>query len=182
MLPIPVVGVIRPGARAAAELTRSGRIGVLATDGTVASGAYGHAVRDIYAEAVVVERSASWLVPMIEEGRPARTAVAVQLAPTLTELRNEEIDTLILGCTHFPIIRDIFDLEAGPEIAIVDSAVTTAHEVAHLLDALGLQARGTPDHRLLVTGPAEAFERRARAMFRASPRIETVQLAFDLVP
>lgn len=181
-LPVPVVGVIGPGARAAADLTRNGRIGVLATDGTVASGAYGNALRRIDPGLTPVERSASWLVPMIEEGSPARTAVALQLAPTLTEMREQRIDTLILGCTHFPIIRDIFDAEAGPGIAIVDSAVTTAREVKWLLDELDLHAAGEPEHRLLVTGPAEAFAQRARAMFRASPPIETVDLALDPVP
>jgi glutamate racemase len=175
--PFPVIGVIEPGARCAARTTRSGRIGVIATDGTVRSGAYSIAITGHLPGATVVERSASWLVPLIERGALARTEVAVRLAHTLTELRDHRIDTLILGCTHFPIVRDIFEAGAPAGTLVLDSAATTVEEVEHVLGRLDLQASGPPLHRLLVTGPAEAFAERAQAMFRASPQIETVSLA-----
>jgi len=180
--PFPVVGVVSPGAQAGVSLTRRGRIGVVATDGTVASGAYRSAVVELLPEAFVLERSASWLVPLIERGPFARARVAEELAPMLAEMRAEQIDVLILGCTHFPIVRDIFELEAGPDVTILDSAETTASEVRRLLRELDLEAAGPPVHRLLVTGPAEAFTERAQAMFRASPVIETVNLELDPVP
>jgi glutamate racemase len=174
--PFPVLGVIDPGAASAVRLTKSGRIGVIATDGTVASGAYRNAVLERLPSAEVVERSASWLVPLIERGSLARMMVARELAPTLAEMRELDIDTLILGCTHFPLVRDIFEAEIGPKVTVVDSAVTTASEAQDLLDALDAHATGEPTHRLLVTGPAEAFAERSQAMFRASPQIETVEL------
>lgn len=177
----PVLGVVDPGAAAAVRLSMSGRIGVIATDGTVASGAYRDAVLERLPSAHVEERSASWLVPLIERGALARLTVARELAPTLNELRESGIDTLILGCTHFPLVRDIFEAEIGPAVSVVDSAVTTASEADILLSALGAHAIGDPTHRLLVTGPAEAFSERAQAMFRTSPRIETVEFLADYV-
>jgi glutamate racemase len=174
--PFPVIGVIEPGARGAVQTTRSGRIGVVATDGTVRSEAYSIAIKAILPQATVMERSASWLVPLIERGALARTEVFLRLAQTLSELRDGGIDTLILGCTHFPIVRDIFEAGVVPGTIVLDSAVTTADEVARVLARLDLQGRGRAVHRLLVTGPAEAFADRAQAMFRSSPRIETVDL------
>ena len=180
--PFPVIGVIGPGARAGVRLTRTCRIGVVATDGTVSSGAYRSAILGALPDANVVERSASWLVPMIERGPLARARVAKELAPMLLDMRREGIDVLILGCTHFPIVRDIFEAEVGAEVTVIDSAVTTAQEVARLLRRLDMEGTGRPTHRLLVTGPAEAFAERAQAMFRASPIIETVDLELDPVP
>jgi glutamate racemase len=177
----PVLGVVDPGASAAVRLTTSGRIGVIATDGTVASGAYRDAVLERLPTAHVEQRSASWLVPLIERGALARATVARELGAALTELRASKIDTLILGCTHFPLVRDIFEAEIGPSVSVVDSAVTTASEADAVLSTLGAHADTNPTHRLLVTGPAEAFSERAQAMFRASPRIETVEFLPDYV-
>jgi glutamate racemase len=177
----PVLGVVDPGAAAAVRLSTSGRIGVIATDGTVASGAYRDAVLERLPSAHVEQRSASWLVPLIERGALARATVARELGATLTELRASNIDTLILGCTHFPLVQDIFEAEIGPSISVVDSAVTTASEADVLLSTLGSHADANPTHRLLVTGPAEAFSERAQAMFRASPRIETIEFLPDYV-
>lgn len=172
--PFPVVGVIEPGARAAAEKTRNGRVGVIATDGTTASGAYRDALLSVQPGLFVMERSASWLVPLIERGFPARGAVEARLMPVLSEFSRQHIDTLILGCTHFPLAGDIFSAGVGEGISVVDSATTTAARVRELLQAFGIEADGIPQHRLLVTGPAEAFAERTRAMFRVSPAIETV--------
>lgn len=174
--PLPVIGVIAPGAREAVRRSGSRRIGVLATDATAASHAYRDAILFEEPGAVVIERSASWLVPIVERGTLARAAAARDLAPVLAEMRDFGIDTLILGCTHFPLVRDVFEAEVGPDITIVDSVETTAREVASVLsnfDMLGSDAR----HRFLVTGPAEAFAERAQTMFRASPVIEPIDLA-----
>lgn len=179
--PFPVIGVIEPGARAAAHASESGRIGVVATHGTVASGAYSSAILRHVPAATVVERPASWLVPLIERGPLAWQRVARELAPTLLELRLLEIDTLILGCTHFPLVRDVFEAEIGPHVTVLDSAVTTAEEVARCLQDRGATATGPVGHRLLVTGAAEAFAERAQAMFRASPQIETLDFLPDFV-
>ncbi len=175
--PFPVIGVVQPGAREAARLTRNGRIGVIATDGTVASGAYTRAILECLPAAAVEERSASWLVPIIERGPIAHGSVVQTLTPTLDDLRGAGIDTLILGCTHFPLVRDIFAAGIGPDIVLLDSAVTTAEQITLELAGRGILAEGPAHHRLLVTGPAEAFAERVRAMFRSSRPIETVSLA-----
>jgi glutamate racemase len=172
----PVIGVVQPGAHAAARASKNGCIGVIATDGTIASGAYRSAVLSESPGATVIEQAASWLVPMIERGAIARNLVARDLLPAMERFRNEDVDTLILGCTHFPLVRDIFEMEAGPGIEVIDSAVTTAAEVAFRLHEYGLEGSGPPQHRFLVTGPAEAFAERAQAMFLTSPPIETVDL------
>jgi glutamate racemase len=131
--------------------------------------------------ALVEERGASWLVPLIERGALARDTVARELDPVLTDLRLQGIDVLILGCTHFPLVREIFEDGVGPGVSVVDSAETTAAEVCRVLDAFQLRSSGPALHRLLVTGPAEAFAERAQAMFHASPVIETVDLSLDPV-
>lgn len=178
----PVIGVVEPGAQEACRLTVKRRIGVVATNGTVASGAYTAAILRRKPDTVVVERPASWLVPILERGPLGRAAVAPELLPLLADLRDHDIDVLILGCTHFPLARDIFESEIGPEITVLDSATTTATEVGRVLRAFGLESRGPAFHRYLVTGPAEAFAERAQAMFRASPVIETVDLVLSEIP
>lgn len=177
--PIPVVGVIDPGAQAACAASHSGTIGVVSTDGTTASRAYTHAIHRIRPNARVLERGASWLVPMVEAGPVAREAVAERLLPVLRQLHDEGIDTLILGCTHFPLIRDLFAADVGPGVTVLDSAFTTAVSVANLLHTYGLTASGPVYHRFLVTGPAGAFTDRARAMFGHTPHVTVVDLPLN---
>lgn len=174
--PFPVIGVVEPGARAAAAVSTRGKIGVIATLGTVQSGAYRAAIARARPEADVVEHAASWLVPMIERGVVTHREVANRLSTPLAEFAARGVDTLILGCTHFPLVADIFASAAAPGTSIVESATTTAAEVAAALARADALAAGDAYHRLLVTGPAEAFAQRARAMFRTSPPIETIDL------
>lgn len=173
----PVVGVVGPSAAEAVRRSERGRIGVIATDGTVASAAYTRAITRRRADAVVQERPASWLVPVIESGRTDESEILRRLEPIMTDMREAEIDTLILGCTHFPLLRHLFDMAAGPDITILDSATTTAQEARSLLEALDLQSITPSQHRFLVTGPAISFTERAAAMFHTYPSIETVDLA-----
>lgn len=170
----PVVGVIAAGAAAAARATRNGRIGVVATDGTVASGAYRRAIQISLPGAEVVQHAASWLVPVIEAG--TEEGIAPRLGGEMAALRRTGIDTLILGCTHFPLLRDRFAAAVGPGVTLLDSAGTTVMDVARLLREFSLEADGEPVHRVLVTGASTAFAARARAMFHASPAIETIGL------
>jgi glutamate racemase len=172
----PVVGVIAPAVDRALQVTARRVIGVVATNGTVASRAYRDEIQRKRPEITVIERSASWLVPIIERGMLARSTVAEGLAPVLAELMDAGIDTLILGCTHFPIVRDIFERGVGPDVTILDSAATTALEVRGLLRELELSSQGAATHRLLATGEVAAFAERAQAMFRSSPLIEAMEL------
>jgi glutamate racemase len=171
---VPVIGVISPAVEEALRVSERQVIGVIATDGTVSSGAYREEFRRRRPAASILERSASWLVPIIERGLLARSTVEAGLAPVLAELGRGGIDTLILGCTHFPIVRDIFEAGVGPSVTVLDSAETTALAVQYALREQEIEAIGTPHHRLLATGDAAAFAERAQAMFRTSPSVEIV--------
>jgi glutamate racemase len=172
-LPIPVIGVIEPGAQAAAAVTR-GRVGVLATEGTVRSRAYTRAIHAIDAGIEVVESAAPLFVPLAEEGW-ANTHVAREVAEIYLEpLIDAGIDTLVLGCTHYPILRNTIERVAGGEVAIVDSAETTA---AWVLAAYPNAAGGAGVHTFLVTDAEERFRRiAAEFLSQEIERLEVVNL------
>lgn len=158
-LTIPVIGVIEPGARAAAART-AGHVGVIATEGTVRSGAYGNAIRAARPGTEVMEAACPLFVSLAEEGW-ANTYVARQVAEIyLKPLIDRGIDTLVLGCTHYPILRATIETVVGEEIAIVDSAETTAQTVRSKLLAIKEQAGGSsPVQHFLVTDAEERFQR-----------------------
>lgn len=136
-LDIPVLGVIEPGARAAVAQSRSGRIGVLATAGTVASGAYVRAIAAVDSRAEVFAQPAPLLVPLVEEGWLEGLVPDLAVRRYLEPVIARGADALLLGCTHYPLLRDCLDAQArelaGREISIVDSAGATAAELAQLL-------------------------------------------------
>jgi glutamate racemase len=153
-LEIPVIGVIEPGAQAAAARTK-GHVGVIATEGTVSSRAYTRAIQKINPSIEVIESAAPLFVPLAEEGW-ANTHVAREVAEIYLEpLLDAGIDTLVLGCTHYPILRSTIEHVVGDEVAIVDSAETTAKAVSRLASA----ANGEPTHLFLVTDAAERFRK-----------------------
>lgn len=154
LLDIPVIGVIEPGARAATEKTK-GRVGVIATEGTVNSRAYTRAIQKIKPSVEVIESAAPLFVALAEEGW-ANTHVAREVAEIYLEpLLDAGIDTLVLGCTHYPILRATIEHVVGDQVAIVDSAETTAKAVARLAPA----TNGEPSHLFLVTDAAERFRK-----------------------
>lgn len=156
-LDIPVLGVIAPGARAGVAASRTGRLGVLATAGTVASGAYSRAVAAADSRSEVFSVPAPLLVPLAEEGWVDGEVPEKVLERYLGELSTHAIDTVVLGCTHYPLFADLFRVHAprvcGRGTRVVDSAQATADELAQLLEARGLgAARSAPGElRLLVT-------------------------------
>jgi glutamate racemase len=155
-LKIPVIGVVEPGARAAVERTR-GRIGVIATEGTVRSKAYTKAIRLLDPKVEVIESAAPLFVSLAEEGW-ANTHVAREVAEIyLSPLMDAGIDTLVLGCTHYPILRGTIQQVVGEKIAIVDSAETTASSVKHAIGET--PSDGVPKHTFLVTDAEERFRR-----------------------
>jgi len=156
-LSIPVIGVVEPGARAAVKVTR-GHVGVIATEGTVRSQAYTRAIHALNPDIEVIESSAPLFVPLAEEGW-ANTHVAREVAEVyLSPLLDAGIDTLVLGCTHYPILRGTIEKVAGEKIAIVDSAETTAHSVRESLDG-DTPNDGEPEHHFIVTDATERFRR-----------------------
>ena len=156
-LNVPVIGVVEPGARAAVAATR-GRVGVIATEGTVRSQAYTKAIHAIDSSIEVIESSAPLFVPLAEEGW-AHTHVAREVAEVyLSPLIDAGIDTLVLGCTHYPILRATIQKVAGERITIVDSAETTAQSVRLALNGEA-PGKNRPEYQFLVTDATERFRR-----------------------
>lgn len=179
-LPVPVIGVIEPGARAAVEITR-GRIGVIATEATVRSGAYARAIREASPDVQIFEQACPLFVPIAEEGW-ANTRVAQEVAEIyLAPLLDAEIDTLVLGCTHYPLLKNTIRTVLGEAVAVVDSAETTAEALVDLLrsrDLLESEAKQEPpSHQFLVTDATERFRRVAEEFLdRRIEHLELVQI------
>ncbi|HEY8347675.1 MAG TPA: glutamate racemase [Symbiobacteriaceae bacterium] len=150
-LPVPAVGVVEPGARAAAAASATGRIGVVATEGTCASGVYPELIRKFRPDAVVVQQPCPILVTRAEEGVISGPAVRAEVERCLEPLLAAGIDTLVLGCTHFPHMRAVIADVAGPNVTLVDPGVATAQEVAARLAAAGQVADGGQGKRTFFT-------------------------------
>ena len=178
---VPVLGVVRPGAVAAAAATRSRRVGVIATTGTVDSGAYQAAIVEADPATHVTQLACPELVPMVEagivDGRRAESVLRAYLEPLLA---NEPgLDTLLLGCTHYPLLRAPIERIVGDGVAVVDSAFTTALATEDLLDALGARAPAgsTASYRVATTGSVEAFVGVARPLFgERLPAVESAEI------
>lgn len=156
-LTIPVIGVVEPGARAAVEKTR-GKVGVIATEGTVKSKAYTKAIHALDSSVIVIEAPAPLFVALAEEGW-ANTHVAREVAEIYLEpLIDAGIDTLVLGCTHYPILRGTIEGVVGDKVRIVDSAETTAAWVRRELPDAASGGE-EPQHHFLVTDAEERFRR-----------------------
>jgi glutamate racemase len=167
LAPLPVIGVIEPGAEAALKAAPDGPIGVIATEGTVKGGAYVRAIHAL-STAPVVQQACPLFVPMAEEGLtsgPIAEAVAHRyLDPLMASLPKPK--ALVLGCTHFPVLKDVIARAVGPEVKLVDSAATTAEAVARLLDARGLASRGrTGEHHFFATDAPDRFARVGEIFF-----------------
>ncbi len=167
LAPLPVIGVIEPGAEAALAVAPKGPIAVIATEGTVKGGAYVSAIHAL-SMAPVAQQACPLFVPMAEEGLidgPIAEAVARRyLEPLMARLPKPQV--LVLGCTHYPVLKDIIARVVGSEIALVDSAAITAAAVAKLLDQNGMAARGEPQaHHFLVTDAPDRFARVGEIFF-----------------
>ena len=163
-LDIPVLGVIEPGAKAAVAATRNGRIGVLATAGTIASGAYARAVSQLSTRAEVVGQPAPLLVPLAEEGWTEGEVPRLAVRRYVEPLARAGVDVIVLGCTHYPLLRKVIEDEVrariGTDAAVVDSAQASARDVREFLTTRGLtrEAAGGPGHvKLVVTDMPRSF-------------------------
>jgi glutamate racemase len=167
-LPVTVTGVILPGARAAIAKTRTGHVGVIGTRATIKSGAYERALRTLNPEVRVTARACPLLVPLIEEGWLENAITDEIIMQYLRPLLEEGIDTLVLGCTHYPLLRGAIARLLGDEIALVDSAENCASAVRELLIREKLCAAGATGGKLRValTDPPDNFLRVAREALR----------------
>jgi glutamate racemase len=163
-LPVPVTGVILPGARAAIAKTRTGHVGVIGTRATIQSGAYERALRALNPDVRVTARACPLLVPLIEEGWLQSAITDEIILQYLGPLLKDDIDTLVLGCTHYPLLRDAIARLIGDEIALVDSAENCALAVQELLlrENLGASKGNAGDLQVALTDPPDAFLRVAR--------------------
>ena len=132
---MPVVGVIKPGAEAAVALSTKKRIGIIGTIATVNSNAYTHAIRQIDKEVKVIAQPCPLFVPLAEEGWIDHPVTKMVAKEYLFPLKLEKIDTLILGCTHYPVLRRAIQSAVDPQVALIDSGEATAAEVERVLDA-----------------------------------------------
>ena len=141
-LDIPIIGVVKPGAKVAAASTRNGRIGVIGTESTVNSHMYSQLICSYQKDVKVYGKACPLFVPLVEEGwlgDPVTEQVAKRY---LDELLPKGIDTLILGCTHYPLLRPLIERLAGERVRLVDPAYETAHELGLLLEEKGIANRG----------------------------------------
>jgi glutamate racemase len=153
--PVPVLGVIEPGARAAVEATRTRRVGVIGTVGTIGSGAYDLAVRRKLADARVYAQSCPLFVPLVEEGWADHAAAVLIAREYLEPLHDMDVDVLILGCTHYPLLRTIVHDVMGEQVTLVDSAHETARDVGSLLHSRAiLHDPGSPASYTFIASDA----------------------------
>jgi glutamate racemase len=138
---VPIIGVIEPGARAAALETRNRSVGVLATEATVASGAYRKAVENLDAGIEVIEQSAPRFVPLIEKGIVDGPELEKVARRYLRPVKERGVDAVILGCTHYPLISATINRVLGPEVRLISSAGQTALEVGRILSRRGYLRR-----------------------------------------
>ncbi len=159
--PVPVVGVIEPGARAAAAASRSGRIGVIGTAGTIASGAYERAIKAIRPDATVYARACPLFVPLVEEGWFDHPATELIGREYLEPLSRAGVDVLVLGCTHYPLLKPLLSRVMGPGVTLIDSAEESANAVKREIEQRGLSAppSNDPTHRFVVSDDEPHFRR-----------------------
>jgi glutamate racemase len=170
---VPIIGVVNPGAKLAVSSTKSGKIGVIGTEATVRSGAYRKAIVSINPFSDVFEKACPLFVPLIEEGwleDPVTLEVARRYLLPLLEKR---IDTLVLGCTHYPLIKKVL-AKVCEDVTLIDSAEAIANEVARILPSKRRSGRG--EVRILVSDKTERFERIAKMIMGNGINIEEVSI------
>jgi glutamate racemase len=179
-LEVPVVGVITPEAHTAVQATRNRRVGLLATEGTVAAGRYRELVHALDAGVELVQVPCPRLVPLIESDDPFGAETTDAVREYAAPLKEAGVDTVILGCTHYPLIRPIFQRVFGRNVTLVFSAEETAHEVAQTLTRKGYENDSSREgvYRFLTTGDPVAFrEMGARFLQLPIADVEHVEIA-----
>ncbi len=168
---VPIIGVVRPGAKVAAEVTRNGRIGVIATEATTESGIYTKYIKELNQNVAIQGKACPLFVPLVEEGLlqdPVTDEIARRY---LTELIDIDIDTLILGCTHYPLIRSTVGKIMGEHVTLVNPAYETARELKEMLTELcllqeNLPGLGSNQYQFYVSDKAEKFVRFANSIIK----------------
>ncbi len=157
-LAVPVIGVIEPGVRSALQSTRTGKVGVIGTEATIQSGAYTHALKAANPRVEIYSRACPLFVPLVEEGWTDNEVVEMTVKTYLGGFSQSGIDTLILGCTHYPLLKKAIRKFVGRGVRLVDSAEETAKEVESVLKRKSIiRKRGSGAHSFFVTDAPERF-------------------------
>jgi glutamate racemase len=176
---IPIVGVIEPGARAAVASTKTNRVGVIGTAGTIKSRAYEKEIKKLLPNANVTAQACALFAPLVEEGWLDSEVTRAVARNYLASIVSAEVDTLVLGCTHYPLMKTVIGNVVGREVRLIDSAHETAREVAQVLRAKGLEM-DTPDsarYRFIASDAPDTFLALGQTFLGSSiDRVETLTL------
>jgi glutamate racemase len=158
--PLPVIGVLEPGARAAVAATKTRKIGIIGTEATISSGAYERAIGRLAPDIEVTSIACPLFVSLAEEGWTDNDVAELVAEKYLATFRKTGIDMLVLGCTHYPLLKAVIGRAVGPKITLIDSAIETAKEVADVLEKLNWRGSGNGEgiRKFYVTDTPARFE------------------------
>ena len=180
---LPIVGVVEPACRRALQVTRTKKVGIIATLASIRSGAYEATLKELDSEVEVFAQACPLLVPLVENGRfrPGDVVIETVAREYLEPLKAAGVDTLILGCTHYPLLTEVLAEIMGPEVELVSAGEESAFELKRLLKAQGLRAdesyRGTSE--FYVSDRAEDFERIASVFLQEDLRHAARRIDID---
>lgn len=163
---IPIIGVVKPGAKVAAETTKNGRIGIIGTEGTIQSGIYSEILSETNPNVQVFGKACPLFVPLVEEGLIDDPVTYEMARRYISVLMEKDIDTLVLGCTHYPLLRNTIRKVVGDDINLVNPAYETAKSLAKVLMAHGLNNDSSPknNHKFYVSDGADKFKKFANTI------------------
>jgi glutamate racemase len=175
--PLPVIGVLEPGARAAVAATKTRRVGVIGTEATIGSGAYEKAIKALAPDVKVHSLACPLFVSLVEEGWTDNDVAELIAGKYLAPLQGAGIDVLVLGCTHYPLLKTVISRVLGAGITLIDSATETAKEVAEVLERLKWRGngKGAGIRKFYVTDTPERFEKIGKR-FLSDPSLRAEQV------
>ncbi|TCS83490.1 glutamate racemase [Tepidibacillus fermentans] len=176
---IPVVGVIRPGSLSAIKHTQTGEIGVIGTEGTIQSGAYENTLKQINPKLKVTSHACPTLVPLVESGIEDEITIRQVVKDALKPILSQKMDSLILGCTHYPLISKYIQEVVGDQVKLLSSAEETAREVSTILHHQNLlnQTENEPEHHFYTTGDVVHFKQIAEKWLGRAIEVTHIELA-----
>lgn len=181
--PVPVIGVVEPAARAAAQATRSGRVGLIGTKATISSGAYERILKELRPGTEVVVRACPLFVPLVENGRFRKGDPLVELVVKeyLEPFRAAGVDTMILGCTHYPLLTEAIGAYMGPEVTLISSGAACVETVTRVLADNGWESDnpGVGTRRYFASDSPESFEALASIFLGEKISHQTTQIAIE---
>lgn len=176
---VPVIGVIEPGAQAALKATKNNHIGVIGTNSTINSNQYAKVLKSLNSELKIISLACPLFVPLAEEGWVDNEVAFAAAKRYLETMKNEDIDTLILGCTHYPLLKSVIGKVLGDKVKLVDSAISTANTLKQMLNENNLNAKekAQPEYHIYVTDLSDKFEMTlSRFLDHNVPPIKRVEL------